>query len=74
MSAYSPLVLEASKKLGHRPILVDPVITVIVGHRREGKSVEKISEWLKWHIGEDNRAAQTEFVTWVLERSRRNGK
>ncbi|MEU9686157.1 hypothetical protein [Amycolatopsis japonica] len=74
MPVYSPLVMEASEKLGHRPILVDPVVTVIVGHRREGKSVEKISDWLKWHIGEDNPAAQTEFVTWVLERARRSGK
>lgn len=71
MPAYSPLVLEASRKLGHRPVLVDPVITVIVGHHREGESVEKISAWLKWHIGEDNAAAQPEFVTWVLERSGR---
>lgn len=71
MSAYSPLVMEASRKLGHRPILVDPVITVIVGHHREGESVKKISEWLKYHIGPDNAAAQTEFVDWVLARSGR---
>ncbi|MFJ8912324.1 hypothetical protein [Amycolatopsis sp. NPDC102389] len=71
MPAYSPLVMEASEKLGHRPVLVDPVITVIVGHHREGDSVKKISDWLKWHIGGDNPAAQTGFVEWVLKRSGR---
>ncbi|WP_410580281.1 hypothetical protein [Amycolatopsis sp. lyj-108] len=71
MPAYSPLVMEASKRLGHRPMLVEPVITVIVGQRREGKSVKEISDWLKWNLGDDKPAAQTEFVDWVLDRSRK---
>jgi len=66
MANVAELTRKASNKTGHRTQLVGPVVEIIVDNHRSGWSEKKIVDWLKYHIGPDNPAAQLEFVRWVL--------